>query len=139
MYWKTSITDLIEVLSKKISNKCDIFLCHLKGKKKVRKAKHKKYISVSTEQKFYRLQKHSTLSLCSQGKCSSLQPAWECSAELIPRQELLPLTSWPCSHYYSPGHPCPPLSGHTAGSCSAYTSDSFIISAELTSSQPHGL
>lgn len=81
---KISITDLIEVLSKKISNKCDIFLSHLRGKKTVRKAKGKKYVSISTEHKFYRLHKHSILSLCSQGKCSSLQPAWECSAELIP-------------------------------------------------------
>lgn len=86
---KLSFTDLIEVLSKKISHKCDIFLSHLEGKKPVRKAKGKKHISVSTEHTIYRLHKHSSLSLCSQGKCSSLQPTETCSAELIPDHSCL--------------------------------------------------
>lgn len=125
------------------------------------KAKGKKYFSTSTEHTFYRLHKHSFLSLCSRGKCSSLQPAWECSAELIPDHSCLSCTGWSqtgnaiwqalnmdstslkllamllfTTALVTPAHLYQSI---LLAHAQLASSDSHTILAELTSSQPHGL
>lgn len=46
-------------------------------------------------------------------------PNWKCNLTSAKYGQYFPRTPGHALIYYSPGHPCPPLSGHIAGSCPA--------------------